>query len=156
MRNIEGSSLLGQILILSRISVTDFFEQNSKIQFGIEFRDVSLLDLITYENVKVYLEMAQINIDNHNYDESLTNSKIAFEMLLYSFELNKKDYSHNNVLDIGHEINNKYEYIVGRSGKEVEWFKDITETTNRIREVLKITALGIDFKRYSVFQFFLF
>lgn len=138
---------------ISRISVTDFLEQNSKIQFGVEFRNISLLDLIAYKNVKNYSEKAQSNIDNHEYDESLTNSKIAFETLLYSYELNKKDNWYNNLLDIGKKINNKYEYLVGQSGREVEWFKDITKTTNQMREVLKITALGIDFKRYSVFQF---
>lgn len=138
---------------ISRISVTDFLEQNSKNQFGVEFRNISLLDLVAYENVKSYLEKAQSNIDNHEYDESLISSKIAFETLLYSYELNKKDNWYNNLLDIGQKINNKYEYLVGQSGREVEWFKDITKTTNQMREVLKITALGIDFKRYSVFQF---
>lgn len=138
---------------ISRINVTDFLEQNSKIQFGIEFKDVSLLDLVVYENVKTHLEKAQRNIDNHEYDESLTNSKIAFEILLYSYESNKKDHWYKNLLDIGQEINNKYEYLVSRSSREAEWFEDITKTTNRMREVLNITALGIDFKRYSVFQF---
>ena len=138
---------------ISRISVTDFLDQNSKIQFDIEFKNVSLLDLVIYENVKVYLEKSQNNIDNHKYDESLTNSKIAFETLLYSYELNKKDHWYKNLLDIGLEINNKYEYLIGQNSKESEWFKDITNTTNRMREVLKIMSLGIDFKRYSVFQF---
>ncbi|SBV92947.1 conserved hypothetical protein [uncultured Dysgonomonas sp.] len=138
---------------ISRISITDFLEQNSKIQFGVEFKDVSLLDLVVYDEVRKYLEQAQKSVDNKRFEESLLNSKVAFEELLYFYESNKKDDWYKNVLDIGETVNNKYEYLVGRNRNETEWFENITKTTNRIREILKITALGIDFKRYSLFQF---
>lgn len=138
---------------ISRINVTDFLEQNSKIQFGVEFRDVSLLDLVVYDEVRKHLEQAQKDVDSKVFEESLLNSKVAFEELLYFYESNKIDDWYKNVLDIGETINNKYEYLVGRNRNETEWFENITKTTNRIREILKITALGIDFKRYSLFQF---
>lgn len=32
------------------------------------------------------------------------------------------------------------------------WFKEISETTNELRDVAKITALGIDFKKYALFK----
>ncbi len=40
---------------LSRISVTNFFEQNTPIQFGFNFEDVSLSSLISYDKVSIIL-----------------------------------------------------------------------------------------------------
>ena len=33
------------------------------------------------------------------------------------------------------------------------WFRDVSETMNRIRDVLKITALGIDYRKYAFFEY---
>lgn len=137
---------------ISRICVTDFLEQNCNIQFNIQFKDVSLLSLISYEGVKGCLENAEKELENRNYDESLLCSSKAFEELIHSYESNKRNWR-EDIFDIGDKINKEYESLVGSHNRESKWFEKITETTNKIREALKITAIGIDFKRYSVFRF---
>lgn len=139
---------------ISRINVTDFFEQNTKIQFEIDFENVSLLDLINYDDVKIDLKKAQKFLEEKKFEKSLLNTKIAFDKLIYSYESNKKHVWYKNIFEIGTKINKRYYlFDTSKDRAKTEWFEGLTETTNKIREVVKLTSLGIDFKRYSVFQF---
>lgn len=139
---------------ISRISVTDFLEQNSKIQFGIEFKDVSLLDLIKNEQVKDYLKKAQEYIQTNKFNESIIYSGIAFEELIHFYESNKRLMNYSEIFDLGEKVGHKYEALVGRDDKcGYRWFKEITDTTNKLRDLLKITGYGIDYRQYSVFKY---
>lgn len=139
---------------ISRSTMTDFLEQNTPIQFKIEFKDVSISNLVSYENVKMYIDMAESNYNEGNLYDCIVNCRIAFMELLSTYELNKrKQYSINSLLNIGDEIGEDYQKLVGsddRSG--ARWFEQVTKTMNKVREVLKITALGIDYRRYTYFE----
>ncbi len=92
---------------ISRISVTDFLEQNSKIQFGIEFKDVSLLDLIKNEQVKDYLKKAQEYIQTNKFNESIIYSGIAFDELIHFYESNKRLMNYSEIFDLGEKVGHK-------------------------------------------------
>ena len=52
------------------------------------------------------------------------------------------------------EIGTGYENIVPKKEiNKARWFDQVTKTTNAIRDVLKISALGIDYKKYALFNF---
>lgn len=139
---------------ISRITMADFLEQNTIKQFGIDFKDVSISCLISYNKVKEYIDNAEKNYNDGNFYECLVNCKIAFLELLSTYESNKhQKYWTHSVLDVGEKIGRDYQKLVGSDSKYGErWFRQVTETTNKIREILKITALGIDYKRYSYFD----
>ena len=139
---------------ISRITMTDFMEQNTPLQFGIEFKDISVSNLIFFENVKEYIDKAESFYNDGKLYDSLVNSKIAFIELLSTYESSKqKPYSFNSLLNIGEEVDNDYKKLVGSDNScGASWFEKITKTTNKIREVLKITALGIDYKKYTYFE----
>ena len=139
---------------ISRITITNFMEENTPIQFGVDFKDISISNLIYYENVKIYIDKAESFYNEGKLYESIVNSKIAFMELLSTYEDNKrKPYSFNSLLNIGEEINEDYKKLVGSDSKcGARWFEKITKTTNSIREILKITALGIDYKKYTFFE----
>ena len=48
-------------------------------------------------------------------------------------------------------VRDEYKSLVG-SSRESKWFSNITKTTNEIRDAVKIIGLGIDYKKYSLFQ----
>ena len=43
----------------SRITITQFFRENVKVQFGLEFDEISLADLIEYHNINGYIRKAE-------------------------------------------------------------------------------------------------
>ena len=139
---------------ISRITMSNFMEENTSIQFGIEFKDISVSNLIFFENVKEYIDKAESFYNDGKLYDSLVNSKIAFIELLSTYESSKqKPYSFNSLLNIGEEVDEGYKKLVGSDNRYgASWFEKITKTTNKIREVLKITALGIDYKKYTYFE----
>lgn len=52
---------------ISRITMTDFLEQNIPIQFGIEFKDISISSLVSYDNVKGYIDTAELKYNEENF-----------------------------------------------------------------------------------------
>ena len=140
---------------ISRITMADFLEQNTIKQFGIDFEDVSISCLISYTKVKGYIDNAEKNCNDGDFYECLINCKIAFLELLSTYKSSKYQYhiSHS-ILDIGDEIGRDYQKLIGTNSNYGErWFRQVTETTNKIREIFKITALGIDYKKYSYLDF---
>jgi hypothetical protein len=138
---------------ISRINVIDFFEQNTKIQFNLDFKQISLLDLLMDSEAKTLLRSAEESMNQNSFDESLLQTKRSFNKLINSYKENGKHLWYGNIFNIGREINNRYERIVGTNPIDSAWFRDITKTTNKLRDVLNIIALGIDYKRYAAFSF---
>jgi hypothetical protein len=53
---------------ISRVNTTDFFDQNVIIQCGIDFKDISLLTLISYDKVRIFLEDAQKCLNDRKHE----------------------------------------------------------------------------------------
>ena len=140
---------------ISRITMTDFLNQNTKIQFGLEFSSVSISSLISYNKVKEYIAIAEEYLAKNDFYNCLVNSKIAFIELLSSYEDSKRGKYHiNSIVNVGSKIGNEYQKLIGHDEKFGErWFRDVSETTNRVREILKITALGVDYRKYAFFEY---
>lgn len=139
---------------ISRVTITDFLEQNTPIQFGIDFKDVSLSCLISNEIIKGYIDGSYKALDEGDLYGSLVKSKIAFMEILSINESNQRNqHQYNNVISIGEHIGNDYHYLIGTDYKSgARWFEQVTETINVVREILKITAIGIDYKKYIYFN----
>lgn len=139
-----------------RINVGTFLQENVKIQFGIDFEAISLVELVSYESVRNPLSIAVQNMADGKLYDSLVQSRIAFSNLLEDYEGTKKHWYHS-ILEIGKKQGNKYKDFVKNASlknanNNMVWFKEITETTNELRDVARITALGIDFKKYALFK----
>ncbi len=74
--------------------------------------------------------------------------------LLSSYEDRESGkYSINSIIKVGSEIGNEYQQLIGCEEKfGTRWFREVSETTNKIREILKITALSIDYRKYVFFN----
>lgn len=139
-----------------RINVGTFLQENVKIQFGIDFEAISLVELVSYESVRSPLSIAVQNMADGKLYDSLVQSCIAFSNLLEDYEGTKMHWYHS-ILEIGKKQGDKYKNFVKNASlknanNNMAWFKEISETTNELRDVAKITALGIDFKKYALFK----
>lgn len=139
---------------ISRITIANFFEQNCIAQFGIDFSSISVANLIYYDVVREFVDKAETAYKNGHLYDCLVNSKIAFIELLDIYDSSKiDDFNNASLLSIGNKVNNDYEKFVNHDKNTgVAWYKQVTETINRIRDTLKITALGIDYRKYTCFD----
>lgn len=74
-----------------RVAVDEFFHQNTPVIFGIDFEDISLVNLIEFEGTKEYLEKSETYKNSGNYKESLLHSAYAFESLLLELKSYSRD-----------------------------------------------------------------
>ena len=129
-----------------------FLKESTREFLRIEFDDISLSTLISFETVREDVEKAENFMKDGLFFESLDYSKKAFMKLLSTYESNKEQWR-NSILNIGDKIGNDYRKLAKSNTEGSNWFEHMTKTTNSMRDVIKITALGIDNKRYSLFNF---
>lgn len=139
-----------------RINVGTFLKENTKIQFSIDFSDISLADLVSFKETKNNLNKAQIKLKEGDYFQCLIFTRIAFVELLNEFE-NTKDKWYSSILEIGENPRDTYKDAIraidGRTYyHNVEWFDSIDKTVKELRNVVKLTAIGVDYKRYALFN----
>lgn len=131
----------------AKVFLTDCF----KSYFGYEFENLSLSSLISFNSVKEEINRAELLMNEGNNYECLERCKIAFIKLISTYEYNKAELS-NSILDAGVRIGGDYRKLVKNNKDGSRWFEQVTKTTNTIRDIIKITALGIDYKRYALFD----
>lgn len=136
----------------SRITITQFFRENTPIQFGVDFDTISLACLIEYSNIKDYVLNSELFLSQNNLYNCLVNAKIGFEELLSTYESDKKQWS-DSIFNVGEKVGNDYRDIASNNKNGLPWFEQVTKTSNAIRNILKVTALGIDYKKYALFDF---
>lgn len=144
---------------ISRINTTDFFNQNCKLNFGVEFSEISLINLIQYEKVKEYLEFAQDSLNKGKNQESIIASTFAFNELLFSYENNKSSWGHSPFLvgkDMTWGMRSSHEIRSSKNSEAKILLKDLQtvwESVKEIQKVIKINNLGIVYKDYIKFKY---
>ena len=136
----------------SRVTITQFLKENTFKFFGVNFDTISLADLIDNLNVKEYVLKTEAFLEQGDMFECLLNAKIGFEELLTTYESTKQQY-YKSIFNVGEEIGTGFERIVPRKEiNKARWFEQVTKTTNALRNILKISAFGIDYKKYALFN----
>ncbi len=142
---------------ISRVNAIDFFLQNTKSQFDIDFEEISLIDLITYDAVKEYLTLSQQALEKNKVDDSIENVAYAFDELLHTYESNKS-YWGTSPFFFGKSTSFISSFHLGISrrddglGKLVEFVDSVTESVDALQNAVKIISFGIDYKEYVKFK----
>jgi hypothetical protein len=136
----------------SRNTITLFFRENTTIQFGEDFDTISISDLITYQNIKDYINKAENFLSQGDIYNCLVNAKIGFKELLSTYESDKAQWR-DSIYSVGEKVGNDYRYLVSSNKEGLHWFEQVTKTSNAVRDILKISALGIDYRKYALFDF---
>lgn len=139
-----------------RINVGTFLTDNTRIQFDIDFSDISLVNLVSFEKTRGYLKESQEQLKNCNYYQCLLFTRQAFIALLEEFENTKENWFHS-IFNIGQEPRQTYKKTVKAIDKKefdrnIVWFDDIDKTVKELRNVAKLIAIGVDYKRYALFN----
>jgi len=146
-------------LEISKVNTIDFFDQNTISQFGIDFKDISLIELIGYQKVKDYLNKSQIALNENKPEVSIENVAYAFDELLYSYEQNKSTWG-SSPFSVGANMTFMSSFSMGvsrhnnQSGIEKigEFVDKVKESIEGLQRAVKITNFGIDYKEYVKFN----
>lgn len=138
----------------SKIVATNFFQENVKIIFDLDFNDVSLIDLVKDETVKKFLLNAQDEIKRNDYVKCSQEISKAFSVLTYVdgnpfddlkyhfrklFKSTRKEYK-----ELGHQ---------GFDRGMIKMIEGNDENFDKISSALNIISLGIDYRKYVKFDF---
>lgn len=121
-----------------RINTTNFFEENTPTVFDIEFSEISLIDLIQYENSKKSLKQAQKLLNSDRKKDALCKAAISFIQLIDDYENKKKD-------EFG-----RSPFFFGTEWEPVD--RTFIRQFKALQDAVKILSLGLDYRRYSRFR----
>lgn len=141
----------------SRVNTTDFFEQNTKTTFDINFSEISLLELIKYEKVKLILNEAQEKLNEKNFEMSFLKSVEGFEELLSEYKLNKVGKFTKNLFDFPERIkiessNRSWTNNDNKDKRLDDVVKKINDKFVHLERALEVVSFGFDFRKYSKFK----
>lgn len=141
----------------SRVNTTDFFEQNTKTTFDINFSEISLLELIKYEKVKLILNEAQEKLNDKNFEMSFLKSVEGFEELLSEYKLNKVGKFTKNLFDFPERIkiessNSSWSNNDNKDKRLDDVVKKINDKFVHLERALEVVSFGFDFRKYSKFK----
>lgn len=133
-----------------RTNARTFFEENTPIVFGLQFADISLIELVKCEAAKNSLKEAD-KLKGSKTEDALDKVAIAFAQLIDDYENRKKDEFGRSPFFFG-EPSSFTDYFM-KFDNEMGSF--VTNTNNSIRALqdsVKILSLGIDYRKYAKFR----
>lgn len=128
-----------------RASVTYFFEESCKQIFGIDFSDISLIEVVINKRVKDKLYEAMSFMKKNEFINALDQIAIAFKMLVHDFERENCTNTGKSIFDIGTEFHLR-EDIASRT------IARIIGNIESLQDIVEILSLGIDTKKYLKFK----
>lgn len=133
-----------------RVNVTDFFDENTPLIFGIEFRKVSMTYLIQNDAVKKLLEEATTLIAEEKRSEAIRKIALAFTRLLEDYLDSKETWRYQNIFfsreTFPPTYNNNYDRELN------EFATRITSSIDTLRQGMQILSLGINYQQYAKFR----
>ena len=159
-KNIKHKGLLPakSEIEISRVSTIEFFDQNTKAQFNIDFQDISLLELINYPIVLKYLKKSEKYLNESQFNESIENAAFAFDELITTYE-NNKSFWNQSPFFFGDRIRSissrrilQSISITERSHDFEDFIDSMKESVQAIQKATKIMGFGIDYKEYAMFK----
>ena len=143
-----------------RASVTNFFQDNTQLLFGIEFSNISMIDLVSDSDVKDFLLKAETCLNGKQIKEALDNVSIAYFILTKNYdkrlknEYGKSPFSFDDsFMGVTFKtLDDKFsdvEDALGEVGSEIDTIEDAIES---IQQAIKPLTLGIDYSRHFKFK----
>ena len=174
--NTLRNNLKHKFILPSKIGIQEsvniarlFFEENTKIIFGLNFTDISLLDLINYKSVRTLLVNAEDLINQNFKDKAVAEIAKAFYELLHVDDIYKEDKKiYFNAEKLGKSRFNKTITPAFKglgkgweAHKTAERFDQYISDTitlynrnfEKIQESLSVISLGIDYRKYLKFKY---
>ena len=138
---------------VSRVNASDFFEENTFKQFGINFLNISLVDLVSYDEVRQYLSKAEEELNNGNNEECVLQTAYAFNVLLSNYGSNKRKWGYSP-FSFGPSLTFQTSFNLRIEERNLAKFVDtMKESLESLRNVVEIISYGIDYREFVKFDF---
>lgn len=136
-----------------KVSVTNFFEENTMIVFDIKFAEISMLEIVSYQKTRDELRKAEEFLNQNKLEESLDNAALAFQKLIEEYESKKTNKWGHSPFSVGSHSYRRFSGfkmgIGGDMGNFIDW---TNESLTAIQEIVKIIGFGIDYRKYAKFK----
>lgn len=133
-----------------RVNSKDFFMENTPIIFGIEFSDISMIDVIDNETVKKILTDVKQFSKNRKYKDALEHIAFCFNELISGYEKKRRSLI-ESVFDFNDLHESDFEFDADVSGNYEGGFEKLCNTLEDIQFVLKLLSFNIDIRKYAKF-----
>jgi hypothetical protein len=138
------------------VAVRDFFEENTPKVFGIDYSEISLINLVEYESTRKKLTQAREYLADGQRQKAIKKIAVSYEELF-------SEYNQRMKTEVGYQpfsIGLSQGFPPNRINTTTAHEKDIEEITNRVNNVIESTekavrvlSLGMDYRRYSRFDY---
>lgn len=135
----------------SRTSSTDFFDENAPIVFDVEFSEISLIDLVQYENARKSLVEAQTLVENGEKEAALDKAALAFAQLIDEYENKKRDeWRRSPFYFISHSLSAPS--LPDALSETESCLEEIINSVEELQDVVRLLSLGLDYRRCARFK----
>jgi len=130
-----------------RASVTNFFEENTLIAFGIPFGEISMVSLVSSEEARKLLQSAEKKIVGGNIEDAFPDLALAFYHIVDEHEQSQRNRFGESPYSFETHFHKLRSIpLVGGS------LSEIVNAIDQLCDALRILALGLDYKRYVRFS----
>ena len=136
-----------------RSSVTSFFEDNTSLVFGVDFKNISMADLVQSANAQANLKEATDLMAQGRYGEALQKIALAFDHLTRDYEDSKRGGHRRSPFYFGQSLTFETSFHMGVKDRKLASFIDkVQESVKALQSAVRILSLGLDYRRYVKFN----
>ena len=144
-----------------RASTTSFFEENTSIVFNTLLSDISLIDLVQFEQARDKLKEAEDLIKSGKVQDALNNIALSFHFLINDYEKRKIDEFGRSPFFFGGDMSflDSFFWDFDQLAAGTRFRNKMTEFVDKVgaslagmSEAIKILSLKIDYRRYIKFK----
>lgn len=133
-----------------KTNVSNFFYENTPKVFGLSFDAISMAALVQNEKIQDRLLKAEQVRGTNDIKAALKEIAIAFLDLLNQFEWRIREHHDLQLKGIS---SRHFSPIERKAPKELSQFaKEIEKEISSLHEQIKLVSLGIDYRKYTRFQ----
>jgi len=143
-----------------RGSVTNFFNDNTPLVFGLSLADVSLIEYVNPESSRNKLKEAEDDLAKGDTLLALDKIALAFGDMILDYETRKRDDFYSSPFYFGRDLTFFNSFFMGLGHDSLssterklgEFVDRVKESIEAMQEAIKILALGLDYRKYSKFR----
>lgn len=134
-----------------------FFEDNTLMVFGVRFDEVSLIDLVPYEEPRETLKMSEAAMNQGDTEQAMSNIAMAFEQLISEVNQGYLARYHRSPFYFGASFTFDSAFFRRRTepiaNPEREAFEDkLVKAVESLQSAVKILSLGLDYRKFARFS----
>ncbi|OKJ52534.1 hypothetical protein [Streptomyces sp. CB02261] len=164
-----GTIPSSQAILQAKADVSTFFTDATKLIFSVDFTSLDMIDLVTRQQTVDVLRYSQSCMDKGDLGQAMAGLSIAFDDLIDHYTSARQvTYFRRPPFRFGQHLRGYRDQSLrikqdsgsrqaGLRGLQVfvsdisKQLEDLTAATMSMRRAMQMTALGVDYRRYSQF-----